>query len=479
VVSQAVTLESRYLIAFVGGVVLLSLGMSMVGNIRDVLLYVLAFNLPFTSIEKGFLITDQPTFVVSAIAVGLTDLCLVSLYALWFASIFVAKTEKLPKLTKLDWWVFAFVVAHVVSLLNATSAVLTIYEIIRLAKYALIYFYVAHHVRRRHLKWIVAGILFAISLESAIGIVQQRSGTLVGVGRTKGDSELQYEQGTVPGFEEVRRAEGTTFDPHTLGLFFAMTLPVPLVLALSPQVRVLHRLLAAGVLVVGASCLAITFARASWLAFGGACLVVIWCLARWKQWSSIALASIITLFLAVSVTVPFADWIHQRLFEAPPELVTTRFETLGMAMEIWKQSPLTGCGANGYLAATQKVLSVFEGDPYFVPAHNMMVMIMTELGIIGIVGFLGLSGAAVLTGWRVTQTNDPLMRSLGGALLAGFIALQIEGLTDPIYITNVTYFLLWFELGVTAALYSMCRTTPALSPAASRSARAGEEPALA
>jgi putative inorganic carbon (hco3(-)) transporter len=477
-VSQALTLETRYLIAFFVGVVLLSLGMSLLGSIRDLLLYVLAFNLPFTSVEKAFLLTDEPTYVVSAIAVGLTELCLISLYAGWFANVFILKKERFPKLTKLDWWVLAFLVAHIISMVNTSSSTLTLYEIVRLGKYVLIYFYLAHQVRPRHLKWIVAGILFAIVLESALGIVQQRTGALLGVGRTKGASELQYEQGTVPGFEDVRRAEGTTFDPHTLGLFFAMTLPVPLVLALTPQLSMRYRFAATIALILGASGLAITFARASWMAFGGASLFVIWCLARWKQWRSIILASIIVVFLTGFATVPFAGWIHQRLFQAPPELVTTRFETLRMAAEIWRNSPWTGCGANGYLAAMEKTFSIFEGDPYFVPAHNMMLLIMTELGVIGVAVFLGLSGAVIQTGWKVTQATDPLLRSLGGALLGGFFALQIEGVTDPIYITNVTYFLLWFELGVSAALYAMCRTPDALSASTIRIARPEGEPAL-
>ena len=133
-------------------------------------------------------------------------------------------------------------------------------------------------------------------------------------------------------------------------------------------------------------------------------------------------------------------------------MISARRETIEMGLQIWKDSPWIGCGANGYMMALEKKFSIFEGDPYFIPAHNMFVFVLTELGVIGVVVFSGLSVAAAVANLRLVRSGDTLAGAFGAALLAGLVAFHVEGLTDPIYITNVTYTLFWFQLALTAGL---------------------------
>jgi len=452
VVSRAWNLEPRYLVVFVAGGCLAAVGLGLIAYIRSLLLYVLAFCLAFASIEKSFLVTTDSTFVTSGIAIGPSDLALIGLYALWFLGICVTRQERVPRLTTLDKWVFAFWAVHILSALNSVSPILTVYEVVRLGKYVLMYFYIAHNLEWPDLKWIVAGLLFTIALQSGIALVQAQTGRLMGVGRTKGAGDLQYEQYTVTNFESVRRAEGTTFDSHALGLFMAMSLTIPAVLALSPVVRREWRLIAAGMLLVGLPALAISFARAGWLAFASAVAVILLCLASWQRWRRIAMVCGFGATLGVAAVLPFAGKIKQRLFEAPPELISARRETIEMALEIWRDSPWTGIGANGYMVALEKNFSIFEGDPYFIPAHNMVAFVLTEIGIVGLVVFTGFSIAAVLANRRLIRDGDTLVGAFGAALLASLAAFHVEGITDPIYATSVTYNLFWFLLGLTGGL---------------------------
>lgn len=454
---EAFNLQTRHLVGFIVGIVLLSLALFLADRMRDLLLYLLAFNLPFTSIEKTFLITNDPTFMVSGIAIGLLDTILVSLYVAWFVRIFVKREERFPALTKLDWCVLAFIAVHAVSLLQSSSKVLTVYEIVRLGKYILAYFYIAHNLSRRHLKWVVAGVLSAIIVQSVLGVVQQRTGSLLGIGRTKGALDVQYEQYIVTGFEGARRAEGTTFDSHALGLFLAMTLPLPLALVLAPELRLRYRLMVAATLMAGLAGMTVSFSRAGWAAFAGGAFVLIGCFAYWKEWRRIIQVGIVSAALALPALLPFVSSIRQRLFEAPPELVTARIETIQMSLAIWRDSPITGCGANAYMRALQTHFSIFEGDPYFIPPHNLLVFVMTELGVIGLLAFLGLSVAVCAVNWKLVRQRASLLRLLGAALLAGFVAFQLEGISDPIYATSVTYFLLWFQIGLSAGLYRMSK----------------------
>jgi O-antigen ligase len=462
IVAQALTLEPRYVIAFIVGILLLSLSFSVFRSLPDLLMYVLAFNLSFTSIEKTFFVTQDSTFVISGVPVGLADICMIGLYLIWAGRIFIARTEQFPKPAMLDWWVLAFWLAHALSMFQASSRVLVLLEVIRLGKYALLYFYLRHNLRRRHLKWIMAGLLFTVLVQSSLALVQYRSGSLLGIGRTKGAGDLNYEQYTVTGFENTSRAEGTTFDSHALGLLFGMALPIPLALALTQGLRPRYRLVAGTVFILGVPGLVLCFARAGWAAFAGAAAVLLFCLARGQyrgQLKSLLPAASIAIVVTGILLLPFAAKVQQRLFEAPPELVTARVETAGMAIEMWQDRPWLGCGANNYMHTLELEFSVFEGDPYFIPVHNMIIFVLTELGVIGLAVFLCLCAAVFLTAWRVARCADPLFQGIGGALLGGLAALMIEGLFDPIYATTVTYFMLWFQLGVAAAVYEMIRSS--------------------
>jgi O-antigen ligase len=286
--------------------------------------------------------------------------------------------------------------------------------------------------------------------------VQQRAGKLLGIGRTKGASELNYEQYKVANFEAYYRAEGTTFDSHAFALYLAMSLPIPLAIALAPRMRRNRRIIAGIVAVLGLPGLIASFARAGWTAFAAACFVLVICLARWKQWRTMFLTGAVITIVAVPALLPFAKAIRTRLFDAPPELVSARVETVEMAMEIWRDHLWTGIGANGYMRDLEKKLSIFEGDPYFIPPHNMVVLVMTETGIIGLAVFLGFSVSIIRMGWKtVGRQGNNAQGVLASAFLAAFIAFQVEGIFDPIYVTNVTYFLFWLQLGIATALHHM------------------------
>jgi len=458
VVAQALTFETRYVLVFVVGVLMLAAALSVFGKMRDLLLYILAFNLCFTSIQKTFFLSEESTYVISGIPIGLADLCLLGLYLLWIGRVFVHKSQSLLRFTLLDWCVILFWAAHFLSLLFALSRYLALLEILRLGRFVLLYFYVSQNLRPRNLKWIAAGLLFTIVFQSGLSLVQYRTGALLGIGRTKGASDQNYEQYTVTGFEDVMRAEGTTFDSHALGLFFAMLLPFALALALTPSLNRRYRLIAGIAFLLGVPGLVASFTRAGWVAAVGSGVVVLFCLVRFDYRGSMRKfipTTAVAIVLSIVMLIPLLPKIRQRLFEAPPELLTARVETVQMGLEMWKARPWTGRGANNYMAVLEKEFSVFEGDPYYIPAHNMLIQVGTELGVVGLAALLCLGIASVLIGWRIVRGPVPLYRCLAAALIGAIAALFIEGLFDPIYVTTVTYFAFWFLLGLGAGLYNL------------------------
>lgn len=446
------SLEARYAIVVLAGAILIAGALAVARRIPELLLYSVALLLPFASIEKSAFISSDTTYVVSGIAVGPLDLVIAGLYAFWIVRVALVRTERFPKLTTLDVCIAVFIGVHLLSALNSVSPQLSVYETIRLTKYAALCFFLEHNVRREHLKLLVAGVCVAIMLQSALGVVQQRTGRLLGIGRTKGASDQDYQQYTVTGFEEIRRAEGTTFDSHALGLFLAVSLPLPFGLALATGIGRASRVAAAVTFAIGIQGLIVSFARGGWVAFAGAAAIVVLFLIRWGEWRTPAIIASLVAALAVPLAIPFAGQIRQRLFDAPPELVTARFETIEMGWQMFKDSPITGLGANAYMRALELKFSIFEGDPYFIPAHNMYVMILCELGVVGSLAFVVLAVAILRTLWRATGNADAGLRMLGVAIFAGIVAFLLQGFSDPIYVTNVTYALIWFLVGLGAAV---------------------------
>lgn len=465
-VSRLLTMELRYVAAVGIGVLLLAAGMVVAAKLRDLLLYVLAFNLPFTTIEKTFLLNTTPTFVVSGVAIGLADIALGALCFMWFSRIII-KEEPLPRLNGLDWWILAFIVVHALSLPASVSPNLTGLEVIRLSKFALLYFYLSRNIKMRHLKVIVAGVMLSIVVQATIGAVQHRTGRLMGIGRTKG-AEMDYEQYEVPGFESVRRAEGTAFDSHSFGLLFAMTLPMFLAIAVNRRIPAPYRYMSLAAAAIGLCGLIVSFSRASWLAFAVAVIVLAVCVARWKEWRVLIGSAVVGILLGGIVMLPFARYIKMRIFDAPSDIMSARVETLWTSYDLWRESPWTGVGANSYMAALESRLGMFSGDPFFIPPHNMLLFVLAELGPLGIVTLLGLSISFGRRAWKVVaQSDDPMLRAIAAGVLAAIVALHVEGITDPIYVTTVAYYLLWFQIGLGAAVFRLAREkeTPGALPA--------------
>jgi O-antigen ligase len=202
-----------------------------------------------------------------------------------------------------------------------------------------------------------------------------------------------------------------------------------------------------------------SFSRAGWLSFTCAVATLLVALAVGQYRHAVrrlAAGTLIAAAIAAVTLVPLVPKIRQRLFEAPPELVSARIETVEMALGMWRAHPWTGRGANNYMHTLEREFSIFQGDPYFIPVHNMLVFVMTELGVIGLTVFLCFGVAAGTMNWKVVRASkDPVVQTVAGALLASLVAVFIEGISDPIYVTTVPYFTIWFQLGLGAGLYNM------------------------
>jgi O-antigen ligase len=154
-----------------------------------------------------------------------TDLLLIVLLFFWFLN-----REKYPiQIARYDYFLFAFLVAAGISAVNAINVDLSIYQTIKLLEFIFLYFYVKSYVLVRFdkvkLLWVVVvGAIF----QSLVGIAQFLKQGSIGLGFI-GESYLRPDMQGVAVFltengDKIMRAYGTTPHPNILSAFLMLSI---------------------------------------------------------------------------------------------------------------------------------------------------------------------------------------------------------------------------------------------------------------
>ncbi|MHC4114246.1 MAG: O-antigen ligase family protein [Planctomycetota bacterium] len=450
-VGEILTLQLRYLLAITGGIVVLSIGMVLVKHIEDYLVYLLILNIPFTHFDKLFF-ANSLVAPANGLTIGIAELLIFMTCIVWFSQVFIARKTPFPKLQKTDYLILVLIITQVISMFIAPSKSQAIFIIIYTIKHALICFFIAHKIKRCHLKWVILIFLVVILGESTIGGYERITGN-VGIARSKGKLQSSdfAEQYTVPGLEQIR-AEGTTVDSHELGLYYTMLLPIPFVLMLMRFLKPVYRFLLSGVFIIGVGGDVITFSRSGWLSLTIASTYALGVLFfSWKQRNAVII--VILLFLFASFLYPQAyEYFYDRLFNSPAGLLEARWEMNKTAMDIWSKHFFFGYGAGNYQDALKdphiegRIVAGEKIDA--LPVHNAFLYISAEQGLFGVIAFYGIIITAICHCYRMLKCRDTLIRGLALAILAGLLGYILDGVTNPLYRHAVVYAQLWVYIGI-------------------------------
>jgi hypothetical protein len=373
---------------------------------------------------------------------------LILAYAIWFFRIFVIRQDPLPRLGPLSGFFGVLIFARFASLMYAPDKTLAVYDAIHMTKFALLAFWIAHHVRRKQLGWVVVCLLFGIVLESPIALYERVTGN-VGIGRAKFNANdagfgQQYE---VIGLDQIR-AEGTTLDSHSLGLYYSMLLTLPFILMMLRTVRPWLRIGSFALFVLGALGLVVTFSRSSWvtcavclsLALG---IVVL----LWGEGKAVPLA--LTCLLALTLLFPRGySYIYDRMFNSPPEIMAERADMNRTGREIWLRYPLFGYGwMNGLDLMEDPALTIHGNGEQ--PVHNLFLIIGSDMGLLGFFGFFGMIATACAFCIRPMRGEDMLVRCLALTVLLGLLGYVLHGwAAGPTYKDAVPFCLFWTYLAL-------------------------------
>jgi len=136
--------------------------------------------------------------------------------------------------------------------------------------------------------------------------------------------------------------------------------------------------------------------------------------------------------------------------------------TLASRLEVWQRGwmmvqdfPLTGIGIGTYNSMAHRLYPFFIASPDEVVAHahNQFLQVAVDLGIPGLIGYLGLLVAFIVTSIRAYRaSNEGMARALVVGVGCGMVAHHVFGLTDAFMLGTKPGVVMWIYFALVAGL---------------------------
>jgi O-antigen ligase len=406
------------------------------------------------------------------------DLLVALLVALWIARMIVQERAIRIQFPPLS---FAFALFLGAALLSATvtlSLQHTAKETVKWLEMFAIYLYVANNLNSAQIIRSLGVMFLAALAEAAIGIYQ----FVFGIG-PEGFGL----------FGRFMRAYGTFEQPNPFAGYLGLIIPVALGMALTLAIfrdRGVDRRerlwelavtgLAAGTLVALLAALLMSWSRGAWLGVGAALVVTVVVQSRRAFVVSAVAAFLLTFVLLLSSINVIPEAIAERFsgigdyfgvfdvrgvkVDDANYAIVERMAHWQAAMEMFVDHPALGVGFGNYEVVYPAYALPRWSDPLG-HAHNYYLNVAAEAGLVGLVTYLFLWGAALWQGWRAVRTLHGASRSLAAGLLGMIIALSIHNAFDNLFVHGMAV-QVGIGLGILAALRKERMTEDARTMAA-------------
>jgi putative inorganic carbon (HCO3(-)) transporter len=180
-----------------------------------------------------------------------------------------------------------------------------------------------------------------------------------------------------------------------------------------------------------------------------------------NRWAAIALVALMVLAL-VGVWWAGPTEVGRLLLDAGDGKSPVGTLNFAGRQEVWSRAvyilqdfPYTGVGLGMFEQVTHVLYPFFliGPDAVVVHAHNVFLQVGVDLGLPGLVAYVGLITASCAVAWWASRrAPTPHGRAIALGLLGGLVAYHVYGLTDAMTLGAKPGAGLWFMLGLVAAL---------------------------
>lgn len=292
--------------------------------------------------------------------------------------------------------------------------------------------------RKEQLQRLLGQCSLALLVLGVVGIVQR----IMGVEVNASYVDVTLNAG-MPG-----RVYGFYDNPNAFAQVLLLLLPLAVgyLLCTRSWMGRLVGLLAIG---AGAASMAMTYSRATWL---GLVLAAVVFVLLWNR--KLIPAGIVVGLLGLAL---LPDTVFHRImtiFNASDTSTTSRFPLYQAAGEFLKLHPLTGAGlGTDAVRAAVKDMNLFHGKDLFVHCHNIYLQIWCEMGIVGLIAFVGGILWSVKEGARAVlkgRCSQPVRLAVIGGVSALMGAL-LCGMADYLWNYPRVMLIFWFVCGILLA----------------------------
>lgn len=375
-------------------------------------------------LQEAILISTGPAELT------VTQLTVLPLIAGWSAAWLLGRVSA-PVTPPIVAWLLV-TGAMALSIVNAVDRAEWAKETYRWAIALALFMVASSALRRSRDAWpVVAGVSAGILLATGVALQQviQRDGP--------------------PSFasDGLMRAYGFFGQPNPLAAYLEMSVlllaPVSLTLFQGERAGAVRRFAIPLVVLAGCLALALTQSRGGMLGFVAGAVVIAWCYARWSR---------LLLLMTVLVAIPLFA------FAPPGQTAIDRFSSSVTTVRISEQTtpanwsvheriahwraglnmvaaePVTGIGAGNFDHRYREFTDVWR---FRIPrghAHNGLIQVAAQSGLIGLVAYLTLffvAGARIARG--VVRAQDQVARALALGAMGVLIAVTVHGLFDYLH----------------------------------------------
>jgi O-antigen ligase len=335
-------------------------------------------------------------------------------------------------------------------------------ETVRMAKLLLLALVILNEVvRRRQFEQVTVAIALMIIVQSGIAITQYAAGRQLGLsflGEAPFEDIETLSAATLLSGDFVYRPDGLLGHANLLAGYLAMNMPIAVALLLAPVSRRLKLLLALALL-LGQLALVLTLSRTGWIAYSLAfVLALVLGAAHPASRSLYSHARGALLGLTLALALVMSPIIAQRISSSDPTAVEYRLEWIQTAFAMIRDNPVFGVGLNAYTYnqmyygkdRSPEALTDRYG-PLWPAVHNSWLLTWTEQGTLGFLLWVAVHVSVLRVGIRNLRIRDPMVHALGVGLLAGYIAIMVDGMASFFVRTEAPGRLYWMAAALILA----------------------------
>lgn len=350
----------------------------------------------------------------------------------------------------------AFMGAGLLSLANAEDTTFLLYDELRFLGLAILFVSVSN-LSAPDRRALVTALCLLCLVQTAAAAMQYLTGSELGL-------SILGEEGVMEdtiAFSTRTRAAGFKVHPNILGYYYEILWPIALSAALCRGPRLL-RIAGAVAAASAATGVVLTLSRAAWGTFPVSAALVVVLVYRDRLSSPAArrvgVALAVLLLVAGALAGPT---IAERFLADDGGSASQRGPLNQAALALFSEFPVFGVGLNNFgnmfaahdTTGLSRLAGLFDRSNHVV--HNLHLLMLTEVGLVGYAAFAALFGIAIrrgLNGARRASPGEP-SAAIGAGAAIGIGAHLLHGLVDPGFRLNLGIAeLLFTALGLIAAV---------------------------